>query len=101
MTDQSNPADMPAADAATADTAAAVDPAMPFETALAELEKIVRALEAGEASLDQSVALYARGQALRAFCDARLNAAEARIEQVTTDTSGGATGTKPFDTSGA
>lgn len=72
-----------------------------FEEALKALEDIVRRLESGEAPLDESIDLYARGDALRAHCQKRLDAAQARIEAIVTDgPSGGqgrATGTKPFD----
>lgn len=63
---------------------------------MAELETIVRRLEAGDASLDQSVELYARGDALRAHCEARLQAAQARIEQISVGPDGKATGVTPF-----
>lgn len=70
--------------------------AMSFEDALAELEMIVRKLETGDVALDQSVALYARGDALRAHCEARLAAAQARIEQISVGADGQPTGTTPF-----
>lgn len=53
-----------------------------FEAAMAELERVVRALEGGQVALEDSIALYERGAALRAHCDARLRAAEARIEMI-------------------
>lgn len=53
-----------------------------FEAAMGELETIVRRLESGDVSLEESVVLYERGHALRAHCEARLAAAQARIEQV-------------------
>ena len=72
-----------------------------FEEALKALEDIVRRLESGEAPLDESIDLYARGDALRAHCQKRLDAAQARIEAIVTDgPSGGlgrAAGTRPFD----
>jgi exodeoxyribonuclease VII small subunit len=67
-----------------------------FEAALAELEGIVRQLETGDVALDQSVALYARGDALRAHCEARLASAQARIEQISVGPDGQAAGTTPF-----
>ncbi len=67
-----------------------------FEDALAELEKIVRQLETGEVSLEESVALYERGQMLRAQCEARLNAAQARIEQIVPGGDGAALTTTGF-----
>ncbi|MGP4854933.1 exodeoxyribonuclease VII small subunit, partial [Klebsiella pneumoniae] len=55
----------------------------------------------GEAPLDQSIELYARGDALRKHCQARLDAAQARIEAIVTDREGNAAGTRPFDQAGA
>lgn len=71
--------------------------ALSFEAALKELEAIVSRLETGEASLDESIELYERGNALRARCAERLDAAEARIEMIRHDSQGRAVGTKPFD----
>lgn len=67
-----------------------------FEAAMGELETIVRRLESGDVSLEQSVALYERGHALRAHCEARLAAAQARIEQVSFGADGQPAGTTPF-----
>lgn len=53
-----------------------------FEEALAELETIVRALESGEAKLDQAIEAYARGVLLRRHCEAKLAEAQARIERI-------------------
>jgi exodeoxyribonuclease VII small subunit len=71
---------------------------MSFEQALAALEQIVQALERGDVPLDQSISLYERGEALRAACQQRLDAAQARIERIVTAADGRATGTQPFDT---
>jgi exodeoxyribonuclease VII small subunit len=51
-----------------------------FETAIAELESIVKKLEEGELPLEQSLALYERGVQLSRFCHSRLEDAERRIE---------------------
>lgn len=67
-----------------------------FEDALKELESIVGRLETGEASLDESIRLYERGQALRARCAERLDAAQVRIEAIRLDSEGRPAGTKPF-----
>ena len=53
-----------------------------FEAALKELEGIVGRLEQGEVDLEDSIALYERGQALKAHCEARLKAAEGRLEKI-------------------
>lgn len=73
-----------------------------FEDSLKALEDVVRKLESGEAPLDQSIELYARGDALRKHCQTRLDAAQVRIEAIVADRDGKAIGTRPFDeTSGA
>ena len=51
-----------------------------FEAALRELESIVSRLEQGEVDLEDSIALYERGQALKAHCEKKLKAAEGRLE---------------------
>ena len=74
--------------------------AMSFEQALAALEDVVRQLERGDVPLDQSIALYEHGEKLRAACQGRLDAAQARIERIVTGAGGMATGTQPFDAEG-
>ena len=68
-----------------------------FEDALKRLEAIVHRLERGEASLDESIALYGEGDKLRRQCEDRLKAAQARIEQITLGPGGQPGGVKPFD----
>ena len=70
---------------------------MTFEDALRALEEIVRKLEGGEVPLDDSITLYERGEALRRHCQARLDAAQARIEKIVTGPDGKPAGTAPFD----
>ncbi len=70
-----------------------------FEDALKQLEAIVARLETGEASLDESIDLYAKGDALRAQCEARLKDAQARIEKIVLGPDGRPSGTAPFDAS--
>jgi exodeoxyribonuclease VII small subunit len=70
---------------------------MSFETALAELEKIVGTLESGKAPLAESIAIYERGEALKSHCESLLKAAEARIEKITLARDGKPTGTEPLD----
>jgi exodeoxyribonuclease VII small subunit len=53
-----------------------------FEAALAELESVVARLEAGSVPLDESITLYARGAELKAHCEAKLKAAEARVTEI-------------------
>jgi exodeoxyribonuclease VII small subunit len=54
-------------------------------------------LESGDAPLDESIALYEKGQKLRSICQARLDAAQARIEAIVMGPDGSAQGTRPFD----
>ena len=70
---------------------------MSFEQALKALEDVVRRLEGGEVPLEESIGLYERGEALRRHCQARLDAAQARIEKIVQGPDGKATGAVPFD----
>jgi exodeoxyribonuclease VII small subunit len=70
---------------------------LPFEKALAELEQIVQRLERGDVPLEESVAIYERGETLKRRCEELLRQAEARVEKITLDASGKPTGTEPFD----
>ncbi len=74
--------------------------AMTFEDALRALEDVVRKLESGEVPLDDSISLYEKGESLRKHCQARLDAAQARIEKIVSGPGGAATGTQPFDEPG-
>jgi exodeoxyribonuclease VII small subunit len=51
-----------------------------FESAIAELETIVKTLEEGDLALEKSLQLFERGVQLSRFCHARLEEAEKRIE---------------------
>lgn len=68
-----------------------------FEDALKRLEAIVHRLESGEASLDESIRLYAEGDQLRKQCETRLQDAQARIEKISLGPDGSPRGTQPFD----
>jgi exodeoxyribonuclease VII small subunit len=70
---------------------------MSFEDALRALEDVVRRLETGEVPLDDSIDLYERGEKLRKHCQARLDAAQARIEKIVAGPDGKAAGTEPFE----
>ncbi len=71
--------------------------ALSFEDALRALEDIVRKLESGEVPLDATMDLYERGEKLRQHCQARLDAAQLRIEKIVAGADGQAAGTQPFD----
>jgi exodeoxyribonuclease VII small subunit len=55
---------------------------MSFEAALRELEAIVSRLEQGDVDLEDSIALYERGQALKVHCEQKLKSAESRLEKI-------------------
>ena len=68
-----------------------------FEDALKELETIVDRLEKGDVELEGSIAIYERGEALRAHCDKLLRSAEARVEKITLNKDGAPNGVEPLD----
>lgn len=70
--------------------------ALSFEDALAELEKIVKQLEDGKIKLEDAVAAYERGAALRAHCEAKLREAQMKIDKITLNADG-SVGTAPAD----
>ena len=71
--------------------------AMSFVQTLKALEDVVRRFEGGEVPLDESIGLYERGEALRRHCQARLDAAQARIDKIVAGPDGKAAGAVPFD----
>ena len=71
--------------------------ALPFERAIEELESIVKRLEEGKVPLEESVAIYERGEILKARCEDLLRQAEARVEKITLDASGKPAGSEPLD----
>jgi exodeoxyribonuclease VII small subunit len=71
--------------------------ALPFEKAMAELESIVARLERGDVPLEESLTIYARGEALKAHCEQLLRSAEAKIEKITLGSDGRPRGAEPLD----
>lgn len=69
---------------------------MTFEEAMAALESVVSQLERGEVALEQSIALYERGAALKAHCAAKLKDAEEKVELIRQQ-EGRAVGTTPVE----
>lgn len=67
-----------------------------FEKALAELESLVQRLERGDVPLEESIAAYERGEALKARCSQLLTIAEARVEKIRLGGEGVA-GVEPLD----
>jgi exodeoxyribonuclease VII small subunit len=68
-----------------------------FETAMNELEAIVDKLEKGDVPLEQSIAYYERGEALKERCNALLKNAEMRVEKVRLKADGTPEGVEPLD----
>ncbi|MGF1657812.1 MAG: exodeoxyribonuclease VII small subunit [Rubrimonas sp.] len=89
---------MSKAEAEASKTVAAEIAAMSFEQAMAALEEIVDRLESGDAPLEESIALYEKGAALKAQCEKRLRDAELRVEKIVQGEDGGAAGLAPFPT---
>lgn len=70
---------------------------MTFERALKELEAIVGRLERGDVELEESIAIYERGEQLRDHCDRLLKQAEAKVEKLTFSADGTPSGTTKLD----
>lgn len=70
---------------------------MSFEDAIKELETVVGQLERGDVALDKSIALYERGAALKARCEAKLKEAEEKVAKITLGENGEPKGTAPLD----
>jgi exodeoxyribonuclease VII small subunit len=70
---------------------------LPFEQALAELERIVQQLERGDVALEDSIRIYERGAALKAHCEARLREAQMKVEQIVLGPDGQPSGSKSFE----
>ncbi len=66
------------------ETAAAVE-TLSFEQALDELDQLVRKMESGELTLDESIATYRRGAQLAQHCQSRLASAEQEISKLEGD----------------
>ena len=71
---------------------------MTFEEALAALEQVVGQLEGGQVPLEQSIALYERGDALKKHCDAKLGEAELKVEKIVAGDDGDAKDATSFNT---
>lgn len=59
-----------------------------FESAMRELESIVRKLEEGKVDLEDAISLYERGDKLRSFCDTKLKEAQMRVEKIVQNNQG-------------
>jgi exodeoxyribonuclease VII small subunit len=70
---------------------------MSFEDALGRLESIVKRLENGEASLEESIVLYEEGVKLKQHCEGKLETASARIQKLQLGPDGQPAGLTSFD----
>jgi len=68
-----------------------------FEDAMAELERVVAKLDSGDVPLEESIALYKRGAALKEHCARKLKDAEEKVAMITLDGQGQPKGTEPLD----
>ncbi|REK88475.1 exodeoxyribonuclease VII small subunit [Streptomyces inhibens] len=73
-----------------ADAVASVDSTLGYEQARDELIEVVRSLEAGGTTLEESLALWERGEALAKVCRRWLDGARARLDAALAESSGGA-----------
>ena len=69
---------------------------MSFEEALAELDKIVRELEEGQAKLEDAIGAYERGALLKRHCEAKLREAQAKVDKIVLAPDG-TVGTEPAE----
>ena len=56
--------------------------AMSFEEALNELQSLVKALEKGDAKLEEAIRAYERGAALKQHCERKLREAQAKVDKI-------------------
>ena len=75
----------------------AVSADLSFEDALSRLEGTVSRLASGQAPLEESIALYEEGARLKAHCEARLKAAQLRVEKIVVGADGQAKGVEPAE----
>ena len=68
-----------------------------FEEALRELEALVEKLESGAVDLDKAVDAYARGMLLKQHCQARLEEARLKVEQIKLPDNNGIATAQPFE----
>lgn len=77
--------------------ASTVPAELSFEDALSRLETIVSRLESGQAPLEESITLYEEGARLKAHCEARLKAAQLRVDKIVVGADGAAKGLEPAE----
>lgn len=65
-----------------------VEPTLPFEAALEQLEEAVSKLEAGDLSLEASLQLFAQGMEMSSLCLTKLQEAEQQIDRIVQEQNG-------------
>ena len=70
---------------------------MSFETAMAELEKVLSQMDSGNVELEALIALHERGAKLKARCEKKLKEAEEKVAAITLDGDGNPTGIAPVE----
>lgn len=68
-----------------------------FEKALAELEQIVGKLERGDVPLEESIAIYERGEGLKSHCEKLLQSAEMKVKKIKLGQDGQPQGSEPLE----
>ena len=81
------------------DAAPSIPADLSFEDALSRLETIVSRLESGQAPLEESISLYEQGAKLKQHCEARLKAAQLRVDKIVVGADGSAKGVEPAEVS--
>lgn len=61
---------------------------MSFEEAINELDVIVKKIDSGQQSLEDSITAYERGSALKKHCEEKLKEAKLKVEKITQDSQG-------------
>ena len=56
--------------------------ALSFEEALGELQTLVKALEKGDAKLEEAISAYERGAALKRHCERKLREAQEKVDRI-------------------
>ena len=79
------------------DAAPSIPADLSFEDALSRLETIVSRLESGQAPLEESISLYEQGAKLKQQCEARLKAAQLRVDKIVVGADGSAKGVEPAE----
>lgn len=67
-----------------------------FEAALAELQDIVRNIEAGKDDLDKIITNFERGNALKKHCEKQLKEAKLKVDKIITNSDSEAASTEPY-----